>query len=397
MKRKSSIIFLVCCVCAGLFAQSEELEIWTEGYNGAETVAEQLVYIQNVSAGGYEGAVDFYARALDRLIVQFPNITTRSEWEAADSAARILCARLGEAKYADAAGNLWQTVEYFPNPLVKAEALAALGQTGNTALLPQVVQLMNDLNTMPQPSTEMRERYERIAYGAILSLEYYAHSDGYLPVFFASTGWYSDRIKSQASISLPKIMEDPTEHLLSVVNNAGYVYATKHLALRTEERSGASEENKARVAVAALTEGWRNQVTDIHQRLELTQMRKLALAMIRRYKTTDAAVYAQLDRSYRDGDMDEKLAALGVLEALASEDAARQVSGYLRAIHQRRSANTLTANDEQLVRVIIPALGTIGGAARSVVRASLIQIQQSPDWSYAIKNLATQALAKIGN
>ena len=394
--KQIALILIFCLAGTALFAQSEELNAWIEGYDRAQSVAEQLIYIQNIVDGNYPGAVDFYARALDKLVLQYPDISTRSEWDAADSCARLLAFQLGEAKHSDSALNLWRTVEYFSNPLVKAEALFALGKTGNTDLLPQVIRLMNDLNTQPQADREMRERFERIAYGAILALEQYRAPEGFLPVFFASTGWYADRIKSQASISLVNIMDDPTEPLLEVVNNTGYAYDIKHLALRTSERSNSSEENKAKVAVAALTEGWRNQVSDIHQRQELTQMRKLALNMIRRYGTVDSAVYPQLDRSYLNGDMDEKLAALYALDALSSEDSARLLSGYLRTIHQRRTSNTLTANDEQLVRVIIPAIGNLGATGRSLTRPILIQVQQSPDWTNAVKNLASDALRRIG-
>ena len=391
------ILFICCFISLGLYAQSAELDAWSSAYDMAQSVAEQLVYVENVAEGNYSGAETFFARALDKLLTVYPDIDNLSEWEAADHCARILSFQLGEAKHTDSAQNIWQVVNYFSNPLVKAEALIALGKIGNTAVLPQVVQLLNDLNSQPQSNTEMRERSERIAYGAILSLEYYKAPEGYLPVFFASTGWYADRIKNQASISLVNIISDPTEPLLEVVNNAGYTYDIKHLALRTSERSQSSSENKARVAVAALTEGWRNQVSDIHQNQELTQMRKLALSMIRRYTTQDAAVYPQLDRSYSNGDMDERLAVLYALEALASEDAARLLASYLAAIHQKRNSNTLTASDEQLVRVIIPALGNVGSAARAQARPILIQVQQSPNWTNTIKNLASEALRKIGN
>jgi hypothetical protein len=380
-----------------LFAQSEEVAVWSEMFNAAYTVEEQHVYIKNVSDSGLSGAEEFYARALRRLLDEFPSLTTRSEWDAADSSARILVTRLGEAKYAAAAGDMWQTVDYFSNALVKADALIALGQTGNKDYLPQVVQLMKDLNSQVQADRDMRERFERIAYGAILSLENYRDPSGYLPVFFASTGWYADRIKNQASISLPNIMDDPTEPLLEVIASPGYTYDIKDLALRTSERSQSSAESKARVAVAALTEGWNASTNDVHQRQILSQMRKLALSMIRRYTTTDAAVYPQLDKSYNNGDMDEKLAALQALSALGTEDSARLVSAYLRIIHQRRLSGTLTTNDEQLVRVIIPVLGNIGSVGRTQSRPVLVLVEQSPQWTNTVKNLASQALRQIGN
>jgi hypothetical protein len=396
MKR---ILIPVLLVFTGLilFAQSEEVAVWSGMFDSANTIEEQFVYIKNVSDSNLSSAEEFYAKALRRLLEQFPNLSTRSELDTADAAARILVTRLGEAKYAAAAGDIWQTVEYFSNALVKADALVALGQTGNKAYLPQVVQTMKDLNSRPQADRDMRERYERIAYGAILSLENYQDPLGYLPVFFASTGWYAERIKNQASISLPNIMDDPTEPLLEVIKSPEYTNEIKDLALRTSERSQSSEENKARVAVGALTEGWNAPTNDVHQRQILAQMRKLALSMIRRYTTTDTAVYPQLDKSYNNGDMDEKLAALQAFSALASEDSARLVSGYLRNIHQRRLSGTLTTSDEQLVRVIIPVLGNIGSTGRSQSRPILLLVQQSPEWTNAVKNLAAEALRAIGN
>jgi hypothetical protein len=192
-------------------------------------------------------------------------------------------------------------------------------------------------------------------------------------------------------------MDDPTEFLLEILRSPGYTYDIKHLALRTSQRSKSPDESKASVAVEALTQGWIASTNDIHQRLELSQMRKLALTMIRGYGTQDAAVYPQLDRSYNNGDMDEKLSVLQTLAALASEDSARLLSGYLRNIHQRRQANTLTINDEQLVRVIIPALGTVGPVGRVTARPVLLLVQQSPQWTNNVKTLATEALRKIGN
>jgi hypothetical protein len=148
--------------------------------------------------------------------------------------------------------------------------------------------------------------------------------------------------------------------------------------------------------VLALTEGWRNRGNDVRQRTELAEMRKLSLGMIRRYGTQDSAVYAQLDRSYRDGDMDEKLATLQVLNVMPTEDSVRLLTEYLRIIHGRRLTNTLTATDEQLVRVIIPALGNVGSVARSVCRPILLLVQNAPDWSSTVQRLARDALSRIG-
>ena len=399
MKRILILAFVLILIAAGtaVFAQSAELEAWTLAFNNANSVAEQLIYIRNVVDGNLQGADTFYAMALTRLVTEMPNVTGQTNLDAADNMAAILTFQLGEYEHEESAANILHVATYFENPLVRTEALIALGKIGYEIGLPHVIQTLNDLNTQPQSNIDMRERAERLAFGAISSLEHYAAPEGYLPVYFASTGWYSERIRSHASTALVNIMSDPTEPLLEIVENTGYSYDVKYLALQTSENSQSSDSNKARVAVAALAEGWRQQGSNNHQRQILTQMRMLALNMIRRYRTQDEAVYPQLNRSYLNGATDERLAVLYALEALASEESVRLLSDYLNTIHQRRTSNTLTPVDEQLVRVIIPALGNTGSTNRSAARPILTLVQHSPEWTNMVRNLARDSLERIGN
>jgi hypothetical protein len=136
-------------------------------FDGAATRVQQYGVLQNVVSSN-AGTPEFYAKALNRLLGEYPNVRGSTETAAADSMARLLAAQLGEAGYAEAGLDLWRTVEIFVNPLVKAEALQALGKTGAAELLPQVVQLLSDLNLKP---IEDREMGNQIAYGAILALE----------------------------------------------------------------------------------------------------------------------------------------------------------------------------------------------------------------------------------
>jgi hypothetical protein len=263
------------------------------------------------------------------------------------------------------------------------------------AFLPKVVQLVKDWNTRPQSDREMRERVERIVYGGVLSLEYYKDPSGYLPVFFVSTGWYAERIKSQASVSLPNIMDDPTEPLLEVVGSPGYTYDIKHMALRTSERSSSPDEKKASVAVAALTEGWKASTNVPLQQRELAAMRKLALTIIKRCGTQDSAAYPEIDKSYgRIGvDRQERLYAIDALAALASDDSVRLLTGYLRDLTERQRSGAFTNEDGVTARAIIPALGEIGKAA---ARTELLRVQQLPVWAASnYRALATQALQKL--
>ncbi|MDR2101855.1 MAG: hypothetical protein LBP43_04725 [Treponema sp.] len=368
--------------------------MYTDLYNGVDTISEQLRILQEVRDAKLSGAADFYAAALDRLLREYPNIRTLNERNAADEAARLLAGALVDENVTTVGGNLWKVVETFSNPLIKADALIAMGRLGAVAYLPQVVQLLSDLNARPPADRETQIQNERIAYGAILGLENFKDPSGYLPVFFASAGWYSDRVKNQASISLPLILEDPSEQLDSVIRGSAYAYDLKHLALRTAERSGVPNESKSGIAVNAYAESWRGSTSDPRLRMELVAMRKLAISMIRRYGTGDAAVYPLLDRSYKTPfDMQEKLDAIAALSALASEESAKLLANYVLDIHNKRQCNIITTEDEQVIRALLPALGTTKRASSG--RAVLSLVQQSPAWTNAVRNIAAEALRNI--
>jgi len=387
MKRITILITVFVLMTGAANAQNQEQDFYTLQFNTQATVSGKLRIVQNAAAEGT--TTEFFAYALDVLVKMQPGIRETSEVKAADDLALLLAAKLGEAEYSAAGPNLWRTVDNFANPLVKAEALNALGKVQAMDFLPQVIQTLSDLNTEPGQDSQGRER---IAFGAISSLEEYKDSSGYLPVFLASVGWYSDRVKSKAKNAMPKILENPTDPLISVITSSSYTYTIKYSALQVLEASQVTSRQKAQGAVAALGEAWRN-VTNIGtQRTILINIRKLSLDMIRRYGTEDANVYPLLERSYREGsDEQEQISALAALSALASDDSARILSNFLNDMNTRVARGTLTREDERMVRVIIPALGDTG---RPLARNALRRVLQE-DWTGTVQRLAQDALKKI--
>jgi HEAT repeat protein len=393
MKRLFTIV-LSALVAVWGFAGSEELEIYAYLYDSALTNTEQLAILQNVAELEVSGAGEFYAGALHRLIAGYQSIKDVTEKNAADEQAILLAELLGNEKYNAAAPDLWRMANSFADPLVKAEALVALGKMRAAEFLPQVVKVLSDLNTT---STQDNLTGERIAFGAIIALEKYQDPSGYLPVYFASTGWYSDRIKNQAKKTLALISADPTDYMTQVIQSSGYNYQTKLMALQTIEESGAAQGAKAGVAVTALNEGHRASTNVVGQKTALNQMRKLAIDMLNRYGTEDEAVYGLLERSYTqfaeraDGDRDEALEAITALAALGSDESARKLSAFLMDLNKKRQSNTITRKDEDLIRAIIPALGKTG---RPIGRPALNSVT-ALDWTDAVKNLAREALKNI--
>jgi hypothetical protein len=312
---------------------------------------------------------------------------------------------LGDAQYTDAGPDLWMVVVEFRGsqdaPLARAAALENIGKVKAVQFAPQIAQLLKDFNAKPPADRNTQIQTERVAFGAIKALENLKEPIGYEPVFFATLGWYNVRIKSQASVSLPNIIDDPTEFLLGIVkspsltglNPGTHMYDVKKEALYTSERSESPNDGKASVAVAALAEGWRTTTNDVHLKGVLLEMRKLALNMIAKYTTSDVSVYPNIDKSYKNGgDLNEKLNAVAALKALSGDEAATLLASYVTQFHQRKQAGTLNNADQQLVRSVIPALGATKNA---IGRPPLSLVQNSPVWEPAIQRLAGDALREI--
>lgn len=358
-------------------------------FDSYDSLADRLKIVQGAAESG-SPAAEFYAHALDKLLREYPGIRGATNIKTADDMVIVIARQLGEEGYTEAGANLWSAVEVFSNPLVKAEALTSLGKVQAVNYLPQAAQVLTDLNNSPRP--ESRADSENIAYGAIRGLEAYKEPSGYLPVFFAYLGWYSQRTKERAKEALPNIMENPSEPLISVIKSSSYNYSIKYAALQVVEESDITSQLKASAAVAALAEAWRTSTSAVSQRSILANIRKLAANMVRRYGTEDTNVYPLLERCYKEGiDTEEQIAAVAALAALASDDSARRLSAFLMDINERFARGVLTQEDERLIRVIIPALGSTG---RSLARPALNAVLRL-DWTSAVHRLAQDALKKI--
>jgi hypothetical protein len=387
MKR---IIFLISIflTVVFLFAAPEDLNIYTLLYNNADTQVEKLRIAQEMVDLEIPESLDFCAMSLDRLLTGYPAIRGNQELDAANKMARLAARVFGDAAYREGAANLWRSVEVFSEPQVKADALIALGRVGAVEYIPQVVQTLLDLNSRPDND---RLAGERIANGAIISLEHYRDPSGYLPVFFAAAGWYNDWVKNQARSSLPKIMDDPSEPLTLVMGSPSYSYEAKALALQTAENADIPGEKKGAIALAAYSDAWRAATANRRYRLELAEIRKAAIRMIGRYGVRDPAVYPLLERSYKEGVDQEQFAVVATLAALADDDSVRLLSSFLLAINEKLKDGSMTPEDERMIRALIPALGATGQpGARPALRSI-----QAQDWTNVVKRLAEDALRQI--
>jgi hypothetical protein len=369
----------------------EEMDVYVFLYNSAATNTAQLDILKSMAEAKLAGAGEFYAQALRRLLTELPNVKGSTERNAAEQQALILAALLGAERYTPSASDLWQLVETFDAPLVKAEALMSLGRIRATNYLPQVIRILNNTNVAP---TADRLNGERVAFGAIIALEKFQHPSGFVPVFLAGTGWYSNRIRDQAFKSLSFIATDPTPFMLEIIKGTAYSYDVKLVALQTMEAADAAGQSKAQVALAALDGGWKAATNDSTQKSTLASMRKLALRMLTNNKTTETSVYPLLERSYTQAyDTEEQLLAIDAFAAMKSEESARRLSAYLSTLNGRWKQSAIRQEDERIVRALIPAIGRNGHPAGSAALNEVIDV----DWTDHVKRLARDALKQLGS
>jgi hypothetical protein len=387
--KKTAIALLGLIIMTAAVSAQDAANDLIKRFDEMVIVRNQYGIVQEAAEEGGDQA--FYAHALDRLVREFPDIVTPSDKKIADDMAKLLCQKIADGGDPAATGpNLWYVAENFTEPLVRAEAVRTLGKIQATDYLPQVIQLLSDINNAPNQDRLINEQ---IAFGCVEGLEAYKETDGYLPVFFASTGWYSQRIKDRARKALPNIMENPSDPLTSVIKSSSYGYSVKYSALQVMEESNVTSAQKSTAAVAALAEAWRSATNVQGQRSVLMQTRKLALNMIRKYGTEDTNVYPLIERCYREGaDPEEQISAVSTLSALATDDSARRLSSFLFDMNTRRKDDTLTREDERMVRVIIPALGA---THKKIGQPALKAVLNNDKWTGAVQRLAMDAMKKL--
>lgn len=409
MKRAISVILLGLVGFIG-FADEDELAFYKTQFDNALTAVDQLSILQIARGPAdtsdpdnptypkqIDSASELYAYALGRVLQLYPNLKGRKEYTAADDSFRLICQGLTEDQ-SDTGQNLWRIVKLSPDPLVRMEAIKALGKVKATDYLPQVVQILKDTTSVPYSN---RLAGERIAYGAIDALKSYGDPSGYLPIFFVINGWYSNSLKKVADQALPAISDNPIEPLTEVLHSGAYTLEEKYIALAAIEQKTDDDGAKGKAAIAALAEGWRGVPNTVQLQKEAIRLRKYAIDMITRYGIDGAdddekkQAYALLERSYRFGaDEEEQLGVVHALgsEKLATEESANLLSTFIAIINSYLERGSVTQQDERYMRTLLPALGATGQASGKPALRHTISL----GWSTKVRQVAQQSLKDLG-
>ena len=188
----------------------------------------------------------------------------------------------------------------------------------------------------------------------------------------------------------------------SIGNNA---FANNQLArgrlaaLQSMDEANVSGESKSITALAAFEVAWDIETTDIMEREQLKQIRLLAMKMIRENGCSDNSVYGLLAKSYRQyaeqrtgGDQYEAYDAITTLGVLATDEAAKTLSGFLSQLNNNaRFGSSNPAKDNDMARRVISAMG----ATKQRSARQELMVVNTLGWADAVKRLAQDALSQL--
>jgi hypothetical protein len=381
------LAFVLCASAASAAIADETAEVYLMIYKQASGISQKYSAVLNIVGLNDKETAGALGYALEELLMDQSSYP-RGELELYGRTVRLVVQALGDYKYSASAPFLWDVVNQVPYPPARAEALVSLGKIRALDYAERIALLLGDLNLKP---TADRDEGEKLAYGAILALDRLKDVGGFSPVFFAAEGWYSQRVRQQASRSLPGIAADPTDPILQIIKDE--TAARKVRALRAESDSKAPADRKALAAVAAIAKGHGDAPRDKNEAKDLSDLRKLALRMLVAQKAKADDAVDGCVASYEKGfDDEERLLALAALGASGSDAAASALKAIILKLDEEQRSGV---NSEARNRMAKAAIENAGLTKNKAVRPALVSVASNDKWSGGIILAAQNAIKAI--
>ncbi len=395
------LILLFLLIGSQFVIANEVAAIWTRLYERAQDVNQKQEIMVNIVEQHSRDLIPVLIDALDEEVRTFRNTQNVTEKTKKIELMKMVVTELGRLKARDAATILWETVQIAEDPILKGEAITALGSIGARQYAEDLAMMLRNLNFNYDDIQDQRKN-EIIAYALVTALGRLKAEVGYSPVFFASQGWYSgkSRVKQKAEKVLQQMVDNPTDQLMSILRNNSE-YELKLAALRAAEESTAPETGKALVAAAAFDEGLTYSPKNQAEKRILKTLRLNALRMLRKYPeiedgterdelVEDASQMLRLyrvDRAYQEDEMITLLEAIGTY---TGKEIAEPLSELMAYYNERRE---FTPPDSyRIVKSLIQALGSVGHLA-GLEELTIVTI--SDYWEGSIQREAKAAIEKI--
>jgi len=390
MKKKLLLVVLFTAGSFPLLFAGQAGESWARLYRRIPDIKQRYAIIQNLVPLDDQSLEPFYTSALDELVYgdysQYrTNKSTYDDWEILT---RTIIMELGDIKGQSAAPIIWDVVKTAKTPLIKSAGLQALGVMRAEEYAPEIAIMLRNLNFN---TSSDKNSAEIEAYGAVAALDKMKAEVGFEPLFYASVGWYHDRVTDYAKKAVLDFTDDPVPLLKGIMLRAEN-YKNKRTALAFAMESSAPAQSKADIAAAALAEGLKYSESDFTLKRQLADLRVDAMKDLITLGIFPENAPDLLDKAIDEGELDEKLVALQALGADGSDRSAEILASRL-SFYNERQISGLTLNNEELliVRQLIFSLGESGNEKG----LQPLQEMKFADYTPSLLRMADQAMAKI--
>lgn len=392
MKLKN-LFLTILLISSSLIYGGDRSEVWSRMYKRAFTPQLKYSVMLNIVELNDRGLIPLLEQILaEDIVANIDNKRTINEEKEFIDLTKLVVKELGELKAKGSASLVYQIYENIEDPLLKADCLIALGEMRATDYVTEIAYILHTKNLRPVEGTGTNTEFEsKVAYGAISALDRFRNIEGYSPVFFASIGWYQDRVKLFADKVLVTIVENPIDALIPILVEGDF--KSKEKAMIEVDKCKAPVADKIKASREALKQGHDNVAQTIQDGLVLTSIRKKAIESLYKNNSSSPEDVYYLNMSLENGvDLVEKIYAIRTLSLNNSEDAIDALIKALQNFNDRNISGVgISYSDEDLVREIIDALGDSGNPQAQAV---LTEVEFS-NYPNAIIRKAKEALKKL--
>lgn len=372
MKRRILTAACVLLLAAGLGAD-ELTDIYKKLYEVSPSIIQKWELMQSLVDSGSAADAPYYAETLAELNSLDTARFKLAEKEAYEKILRLLCAKLGEYAHRESQDELIKIAAGSGSAVLRSDALVALGKVGGVKHIEIVVRMLEELSIKSVPD---KIYGEQLAYGCIMALSKFKDIRGWSPVFDASNGWYSGRIKQLAAAALPSIVDDPTEAAKQAIEDDAI--EVKRFALKYAMESKASQANKVSTALLGLKKGIETRSVYLSQMREPGLLRKAAMEYLIELGDSGSESVALCRQAWNPADRDEKLLIMSVYGANASDAAGEALADIITTYNLKRLSE-VTSNEEELL--MKAAIQNAGKAKNQKAFASLVAVSANSKWS----------------
>ena len=391
--KKRIVLFIFIVTSVFNISASDKAEVWSRLYKRSFLPELKYAIMLNIVELNDRAMIPLLEEILSNDIIANLN-NKRSVTEERDfiELTKLVVSELGELKAKSSSSLVYTIAEETSDPLLKAEAVIALGNMRANNYIDEISLILRNINLRPVKglSAEL-EAESKIAYGSIAALDRFRNIQGYSSVFFASVGWYDQRVRFFADKVLKTIVENPVEALIPIITDGSF--SDKDKAISEVQLCNAPEADKAKAAREALKQGFGNIPESIQEGMILTTIRKKAVRILISTRSKDPLDVSYLSEAIRDGaDLEEKLYAIKALGLNGSDEAIEGLVSRLSYFNER-SMNGLDISyaEQDLIKAIVI---TLGDTKNNKASAVLTEVQYS-NFSTGIVRAAKESLKKL--